>query len=175
MFWKEGRLRVGIWPFGVVKYGEWRYVWRIVLCHIRWVTIFCRSFSVEVWWGVSCLFQRKVWENVWQTFSRPSKLLILEGTFAISEVSLCFLVGLWWPYCIFSSDHLFSLKHSCSVHFCLINLVMISQTAQCWSTDGVFSSLRSEKEIFGIGKWAFDCVCLLSSCSSVGFWTVLDA
>ncbi len=30
------------------------------------------------------------------------------------------------------------LKHSCSVHFCLMNLVMISQTAQCWSTDGVF-------------------------------------
>ena len=39
------------------------------------------------------------------------------------------------------------LKHSCSVHFCLINLVMISQIAQCWSTDGVSSSLRSEKEI----------------------------
>ena len=29
-------------------------------------------------------------------------------------------------------------KHSCSVHFCLMNLMMISQTAQCWSTDGVF-------------------------------------
>ena len=43
-------------------------------------------------------------------------------------------------------------KHSCSVHFCLMNLMMISQTAQCWSTDGVSSSLRSEKEIFGIGK-----------------------
>jgi hypothetical protein len=28
-----------------------------------------------------------------------------------------------------------------------MNLMMISQTAQCWSTDGVFSSLRSEKEI----------------------------
>jgi len=61
---------------------------------------------------------------LWQTFSRPSKLLILEGTFDISEVSLCFLVGFWWPYCC-----LFS-KHSCSVHFCLMNLVMISQTAQ---------------------------------------------
>ena len=43
-------------------------------------------------------------------------------------------------------------KHSCSVHFCLMNLVMISQTAQCWSSDGVSSSLRSEKEIFGIRK-----------------------
>ena len=87
IFWKEGRLRVGILTFcGLVKYGEWRYVWRIVLCHIRWVTIFCGSFSVEVWWGMSCLFQRKVWENLWQTFSRPSKLLILEGTFDISEV-----------------------------------------------------------------------------------------
>jgi hypothetical protein len=40
------------------------------------------------------------------------------------------------------------LKHSCSVHFCLMNLVMISQTAQCWSTDGVFSSLRSEKDFW---------------------------
>ena len=29
-----------------------------------------------------------------QTFSRPSKLLILEGTLDISEVSLCFLVVL---------------------------------------------------------------------------------
>ncbi len=38
-------------------------------------------------------------------------------------------------------------KHSCSVHFCLMNLMMISQTAQCWSSDDVSSSLRSEKEI----------------------------
>ena len=44
-------------------------------------------------------------------------------------------------------------KHSCSVHFCLMNLVMISQTAQCWSTDGVSSSLRSEKEIFSINLY----------------------
>jgi len=43
-------------------------------------------------------------------------------------------------------------KHSCSVHFCLMNLVMIGQTAQGWSTDGVSSSLRSEKEIVGIRK-----------------------
>ena len=27
-----------------------------------------------------------------------------------------------------------------------MNLMMISQTAQCWSTDGVVSSLRSEKD-----------------------------
>jgi hypothetical protein len=33
--------------------------------------------------------------------------------------------------------------------FCLMNLMMISQTAQSWSSDGVSSSLRSEKEIFG--------------------------
>jgi hypothetical protein len=26
-------------------------------------------------------------------------------------------------------------KHSCSVHFCLMNLMMISQTAQCWSSE----------------------------------------
>jgi hypothetical protein len=45
----------------------------------------------------------------------------------------------------------FFLKHSCSVHFCLMNLVMISQTAQYWGS-GVSSSLRSEKEIFGIRK-----------------------
>jgi hypothetical protein len=44
------------------------------------------------------------------------------------------------------------LEHSCSVHFCLMNLVMIRQTAQCWSTDDVSSSLRSEKEIVGIRK-----------------------
>ena len=81
---KRGEVEGGDLTFcGLVKYGEWRYVWRIVLCHIRWVTIICGSFSVEVWWGVSCLFQRKVWENLWQTFSRPSKLLILEGTFAL--------------------------------------------------------------------------------------------
>ena len=30
----------------------------------------------------------------------------------------------------------------------------------------MYLSLRSEKEIFGIRKGAFDCVCLLSSCSS---------
>ncbi len=42
------------------------------------------------------------------------------------------------------------LKHSSSVHFCLMNLMMISQTAQYWSSDDVFSSLRSEKEIFDI-------------------------
>ena len=36
--------------------------------------------------------------------------------------------------------------------FCLMNLVMISQIAQGWSTDGVSSSLRSEKEIVGIRK-----------------------
>ncbi len=39
-------------------------------------------------------------------------------------------------------------KHSCSVHFCLMNLMMISQTAQCWSTDGVFSSLSLEKDFW---------------------------
>ena len=51
-------------------------------------------------------------------------------------------------------DHIVCLfsKHSCSVHFCLMNLMMISQTAQGWSSDGVASSLRSEKEIFGIRK-----------------------
>ena len=32
--------------------------------------------------------------------------------------------------------------------FCLMNLVMIGQTAQCWSIDGVFSSLRSEKDFW---------------------------
>jgi hypothetical protein len=48
-----------------------------------------------------------------------------------------------------SGDHFgYFEKHSCSVHCCLMNLVMISQTAQCWNTDGVSSSLRSEKEIF---------------------------
>ncbi len=142
MFWKEGGWGWGFDLFGLVKYGEWRYLWRIVLYHIRWVTMFCGSFSVEVWWGVSCLFQRKVWENVWQTFSRPSKLLILEGNFAISEVSLCFLVRSWPLWMVF-------LKHSpVFIFFCLMNLVMISQTAQYWSSDDVFSSLRSEKEIF---------------------------
>ncbi len=55
-----------------------------------------------------------------------------------------------WSGC---GDHIvfffvFFLKHSCSVHFCLMNLVMISQTAQCWSTDGVFSGLRSEKDFW---------------------------
>ncbi len=39
-----------------------------------------------------------------------------------------------------------------SVHFCLMNLMMISQTAQYWGSDDVFLSLRSEKEIFGIRK-----------------------
>ena len=47
-FEKRGGWGWGFDLFGVVKYGEWRYVWRIVLCHIRWVTIFCGSFSVEV-------------------------------------------------------------------------------------------------------------------------------
>ncbi len=42
----------------------------------------------------------------------------------------------------------FLSKHSCSVHFCLMDLMMISQTAQYWSSDNVSSSLRSEKEIF---------------------------
>ena len=52
-----------------------------------------------------------------------------------------------------SGDHFgYFEKHSCSVHFCLMNLVMISQTAQGWSSDSVSSSLRSEKEIFGIRK-----------------------
>ena len=126
MFLKRGEVEGGDLTFcGLVKYGEWRYVWRIVLCHIRWVTIFCGSFSVEVWWGVSCLFQRKVWENVWQTFSRPSKLLILEGTFDISEV-FAVLLG----QVVTTLDVFYFGKHSCSVHFCLMNLVMISQTAQ---------------------------------------------
>ncbi len=52
-------------------------------------------------------------------------------------------------------------KHSCSVHFCLMNLKMISQTAQCWSSDDVSLSLRSEKEIFGIRKRAFNCLSVI--------------
>ncbi len=43
------------------------------------------------------------------------------------------------------------LKHSCSVHFCLINLVMISQIAQCWSTDDL-------SERFEVGEREFDCL-----------------
>ncbi len=46
--------------------------------------------------------------------------------------------------CIFSSDHF--LKHSCSVHFCLMNLVMISQTAQCWSSDVSLSFEVGERD-----------------------------
>ncbi len=46
-------------------------------------------------------------------FVKTLKLLILEGTFDISEVSLCFWV----------CDHFgYFEKHSCSVHFCLMNL-----------------------------------------------------
>ena len=40
------------------------------------------------------------------------------------------------------------LKHSCSVHFCLMNLMMISQTAQCLSTD--------VKKRFEVGEREFD-------------------
>jgi len=40
-------------------------------------------------------------------------------------------------------------KHSCSVHFCLMNLVMISQTAQSWSKDCV-------SERFEVGEQEFD-------------------
>jgi hypothetical protein len=48
-------------------------------------------------------------------------------------------------------DHLVCLfsKHSCSVHFCLMNLMMISQTAQCWSTDGL-------SKRFEVGEREFD-------------------
>ncbi len=78
-------------------------------------------------------------------FSRPSKLLILEGTFALAKFRCASWSG--------SGDHFgYFEKHSCSVHFCLMNLVMINQTAQCLNTDDVSSSLRSEKEIFGIRK-----------------------
>ena len=41
------------------------------------------------------------------------------------------------------------LKHSCSVHFCLMKLMMISQTAQSWSTDGL-------SERFEVGEREFD-------------------
>ena len=40
-------------------------------------------------------------------------------------------------------------KHSCSVHFCLMNLMMIGQTAQCWSTDGLYQK-------FEVGEQEFD-------------------
>jgi hypothetical protein len=40
-------------------------------------------------------------------------------------------------------------KHSCSVHFCLMNLVMISQPAQSWSKDCV-------SERFEVGEQEFD-------------------
>ena len=88
-------------------------------------------------------------------------MLILEGTFDISEVFAVLLgrVLVTILYVCFS-------KHSCSVHFCLMNLVMISQTAQCWSSDDVSSSLRSEKEILASENERLT-VCLLSSCSSV--------
>jgi len=77
-------------------------------------------------------------------YHKTSKLLILEGTFALAKFRCAS-----WSCC----DHFgYFEKHSFSVHFCLMNLMMISQTAQCWSTDGVSSSLRSEKEIFGIRK-----------------------
>ena len=45
------------------------------------------------------------------------------------------------------------LKHSCSVHFCLMNLVMISQTAQCLNTNIVFAKFCSEIEA---GEQEFD-------------------
>jgi len=50
-----------------------------------------------------------------------------------------------------SGDHIVVLfsKHSCSVHFCLMNLMMISQTAQCWSTDGL-------SKRFEVGEREFD-------------------
>ncbi len=65
--------------------------------------------------------------------------MILEGTWTLAKFR-CASGS--------SCDHFgYFEKHSCSVHFCLMNLMMINQTAQCWSTDGVFSSLRSEKEI----------------------------
>ncbi len=39
-----------------------------------------------------------------------------------------------------SGDHFgYFEKHSCSVHFCLMNLVMIGQTAQCLNTNIVFA------------------------------------
>ena len=144
MFWKKGGLRVGIWPF-------WRgQVWWVTMCVTNRALPYSMSndilrivlYRVLVRRVVS-LPKEKSGKNVWQTFSRPSKLLILEGTFAISKVSLCFLVGFWWSYCC-----LFS-KHSCSVHFCLMNLVMISQTAQCWSTDGL-------SKRFEVGEREFD-------------------
>ncbi len=59
-------------------------------------------------------------------FFKTFKLLILEGTFDISAV---FAVLLGWAL-VTILLFCFS-KHSCSVHFCLMNLVMISQTAQC--------------------------------------------
>ncbi len=42
-------------------------------------------------------------------------------------------------------------KHSCSVHFYLMNLVMIGQTAQCWCTDDL-------SEGFEVGEREFDCL-----------------
>ena len=55
-----------------------------------------------------------------------------------------------WSGC---GDHIVCLflKHSCSVHFCLMNLVMISQTVQCWSTDGL-------SKRFEVGEREFDCL-----------------
>ena len=68
--------------------------------------------------------------------------MILEGTLPLAKFRCASWSG--------SGDHFgYFEKHSCSVHFCLMNLVMISQTAQSWSKDGV--SERSE-----VGEREFD-------------------
>jgi hypothetical protein len=100
LFWKEGGLVGGdltfvAWP----KYGEWRNVWWIVLCHIWWVTI-CRSFSVEFWWvTTACRWSFKAaMAAFWQWQSFP-----------------CFLVKSWPLWMVF-------FEAPFSVHFCLMNL-----------------------------------------------------
>ncbi len=43
----------------------------------------------------------------------------------------------------------FFLKHPSSVHFCLMNLMMISQTAQIWNSDGLsFEFEVGERDFF---------------------------
>ncbi len=164
MFWK----RRGGWGWGFDRFGLGQ-VWWVTICVTNRALpysmsndilriVLCRGLVKRV-----CLFQRKVWENLWQTFSRPSKLLILEGTFDISEVFAVLLGRVLVTILLF----LFS-KHSCSVHF-LFNefsddIRLLNAGVQMVCPRG----LKSENEslIFGIRKWAFDCVCLLSSCSS---------
>jgi len=92
---KLGCLNLVAWS----KYGEWRYMWWIVLCHIRWVTICFANHSLlrfGEWRRRVISLPKESLKRRSTNFLKTFWLLVFLSNisgFDILEVWVCFLSG----------------------------------------------------------------------------------